>query len=92
MSVLLYPTSKSDLMHDVSRFCEERLKEPESFLDEARAEDFKSFLKFVMDTYGVKASASLHNYWRLLKMHILDERGRILDDSIKRDILNVSHD
>jgi len=62
MSVFLHPAGKPDLKHNKLRFCEERSKEPESFLVKARAGDFKSFLKFVMDTYGVIASASLHNY------------------------------
>lgn len=43
-----------------------------------------------LDRYPrVRASDSLNNYWRVLNMHILDQSGRELNDSIRRDVTNV---
>ncbi|KAI4285571.1 MAG: hypothetical protein L6R38_000538 [Xanthoria sp. 2 TBL-2021] len=55
----------------------------------ALAEDFKTFLQWTLDRYPrVRASESLNNYWRVLNMHILDQSGCELDDSIRRDVTN----
>lgn len=63
---------------------------PELFPRTALAEDFKTFLQRTLDYYpGVRTSDSLSNYWRVLKMYILDVTGRELDDAIKRDMTNV---
>lgn len=71
-------------------FCSEIDECPESFLQNALAEDFKTFLQWTLDRYPrVRASDSLNNYWRVLNMHILDQSGRELDDSIRRDVTNV---
>ena len=72
------------------RFCSEIDECPETFLQSAAAEDFKTFLQWTLDKYPrVRASDSLNNYWRVLNMHILDHSGRELDDSIRRDVSNV---
>ena len=72
------------------RFCSEIDESPESFLQSALAEDFKTFLQWTLDRYPrVRASDSLNNYWRVLNMHILDQSGRELDDSIRRDVTNI---
>lgn len=73
-----------------ARFCFEIDECPESFLQTALAEDFKTFLQWTLDRYPrVRASDSLNNYWRVLNMHIFDQSGRELNDSIKRDVTNV---
>ena len=74
------------------RSCSEIDECPESFLQTALAEDFKTFLQWTLDRYPrVRASDSLNNYWRVLNMHILDQNGRELDESVRRDITNVSN-
>ena len=76
--------------HARFRFCSEIDESPESFLQTADAEDFKTFLQWTLDRYQrIRASESLNNYWRVLNMHILDQSGRELDYSIRRDVTNV---
>lgn len=53
-------------------------------LQSALAENFKTFLQWT-----VRASESQINYWRVLNMQILDQSGRELDDSIRRDVINI---
>lgn len=73
-----------------ARFCSEIDECPESFVQNALAEDFKTFLRWTLDHYPrVRASESLNQYWRVLNMHILEQSGRKLDDSIRRDVTNV---
>lgn len=73
------------------RFYYEIDKSPKSFLQKALAEDFKTFLQWILDHYPrVCTSESMNNYWRILNMHSLNETSRTLDDTIRRDVTNVS--
>ena len=72
------------------RFCSDIDEDPETFLQYAGPEDFKTFLEWTLDKYpGVRARNSLGNYWRVLNMHILNQCRRELDDGIKRDVINI---
>ena len=52
--------------------------------------DFKVFWKWTLDRYKrVDAASSLNNYWRVLKMHLLDKADRDFDQRERRDIRNV---
>jgi len=92
-SAILSPRQCSSLTatnESTVRFCSEIDESPDSFLHNALAEDFKTFLQWTLDRYPtVRASESLNNYWRVLNMHILDQTGRELNDSIRRDVTNV---
>jgi hypothetical protein len=73
-----------------SRHCYELGKRPDIFLKEAESPDLKVFLLWVMNNYKrIGAASSLKNYWRVLRMHILDKTGRVFSESDKRDIRNV---
>lgn len=72
------------------RFCHEIDEDSESFLQKAQAENFKMFLQWTLDCYSrVWASKSLNNYWQVLNMHILNQTGCALNNSIKKDVINV---
>lgn len=72
------------------RFCSDIDEPVDTFLQHAAAEDFKTFLEWILDKYSeVLARDSFSNYWRVLKMYILDYCGRELNDGIKRDVTNV---
>lgn len=52
--------------------------------------DFKVFWKWTLDRYKrIDAASSVKNYWRVLRIHILDKADRDLDPCEKRDIRNV---
>jgi len=73
-----------------SRHCYELGKRPDTFLKEAESPNLKVFLLWVMNNYKrIGAASSLKNYWRVLRMHILDKTGRVFSESDKRDIRNV---
>ena len=45
----------------------------------------------MLDRYlRVRVSESLNNYWRVLNIHIFYQIDYSLNDSIKRDVINVS--
>lgn len=74
----------------MARFYSEIDECPKSFPQTALAKDFKTFLQWTLDQYPrVQANDSLSNYWRVLNMHILDQSGCKLNDSIRRDVTNV---
>lgn len=55
-----------------------------------KAEDFKRFLRWTIDRYPrVGTGSSLGNYWRVLKMHFLELKGRYMDENVARDVINV---
>lgn len=55
-----------------------------------KAEDFKTFLRWTLDRYPrVGTGSSLGNYWRVLKMHFLELKGRFMDENVARDVINV---
>ncbi len=75
-----------------TRHCCELGKNPEAFLKEAEMPDFKVFLLWVMNNHKrIGAASSLKNYWRVLRMHILDKTGRVFNESDRRDIRNVRY-
>ena len=89
--IILVPIHYTDSQTSTLRFCSEIDENPDTFLQTALAEDFKAFLQWTLDRYPrVRASDSLNNYWRVLNMHILDQSGRELDDTIRRDVTNVN--
>ena len=52
--------------------------------------DFKIFWKWTLDRYKrVVAASSLNNYWRVLKIYLLDKADRDFDQPERRDIKNV---
>ncbi|KAL2048924.1 hypothetical protein ABVK25_010777 [Lepraria finkii] len=72
-----------------SRFCDELRREPETFLQEAQVPDFKIFWKWTLDRYKrIKTASSLKNYWRVLRMHILNKADRDFDPRERKDIHN----
>ncbi|KAL8989941.1 MAG: hypothetical protein Q9177_001280 [Variospora cf. flavescens] len=69
--------------------CRELEYDPRLFLKEAQVPDFKIFWKWTLDRYKrVDAASSLNNYWRVLKMHLLDKADRDFDQRERRDIRN----
>lgn len=51
---------------------------------------FKIFWKWTLDRYKmVDEASSPNNYWKVLKMHLLDKTGRNFDQRERRDIKNV---
>ena len=52
--------------------------------------NFKIFWKWTLNRYKrVDATSSLNNYWRVLKMHLLDKTNRDFDQRERRNIKNV---
>ncbi len=73
-----------------SRHCYELEKRSNIFLKEAELSNLKVFLLWIMNNYKrIETASSLKNYWRVLRMHILDKTGRVFSESDKRDIRNV---
>ncbi len=73
-----------------SRHCYELEKRSDIFLKEAESSNLKVFLLWVMNNYKrIETVSSLKNYWRVLRMHILDKTDRVFSASDKRDIRNV---
>ena len=73
-----------------SRHCYELEKRSDTFLKEAESSNLKVFLLWIMNNYKrIETVSSLKNYWRVLRMHILDKTGRVFSESDKRDIRNV---
>ena len=62
---------------------------PHAFLTTATSADYKTFLKWILDSYRVKYGSTLSTYWRVLKMRYLDRTGKFLDEGISRDVTNV---
>ena len=80
----------ADIHHSSIRHCCELGYEPHYFLKEAQVPDLKIFRKWTLDRYKrIDAASSLRNYWRVLKMHILDKADRDFYPSERRDIRNV---
>lgn len=64
--------------------------DPDKLLETVGAPDFKAFLEWICGWSRIESEGSLGNYWKVLRMHILDKRKRPLDDSTWRDVINVS--
>ncbi len=77
-------------INEDSRHCYELEKRSNIFLKEAESSNLKVFLLWIMNNYKrIEAVSSLKNYWRILRMHILDKTDRVFSESDKRDIRNV---
>ncbi len=73
-----------------TRHCHELKKRPNTFLKKAESPNLKVFLLWVINNYKrIRAASSLKNYWRVLRMHILDKTDRVFSESDKRNIRNV---
>ena len=73
-----------------SKHCYELKKRPNTFLKEAKSPNLKVFLLWVINNYKrIEVASSLKNYWRVLRMHILNKTSRVFNESDKRDIRNV---
>jgi len=67
----------ADIHNSPTRHCCELGYEPHDFLKEAQVPDLKIFWKWTLDRYKrIDAASSLRNYWRVLRMHILDKADR----------------
>ena len=63
---------------------------PKALLMDEKTEDFKTFLRWTLNRYPrVGTGSSLGNYWRVLKMHFLELKGRYMDENVARDVINV---
>lgn len=73
-----------------SRHCYELKKRPNTFLKKVESPNLKVFLLWVINNYKrIEATLSLKNYWRVLRIHILNKTNRVFSESDKRDIRNV---
>ena len=80
----------ADIHTSFTRHCCELGHQPHHFLKEAQVPDFKVFWKWTLDRYKrVDAASSFKNYWRVLRMYILDKADRDFDPFERRDIRNV---
>jgi len=67
-------------MKSLPRFYCELGYNPGTFLEDAQVPDFKIFWKWTMDRYNrIGVASSLKNYWRVLRMHALDNADRDFD-------------
>ena len=83
--------ARPSLSQSPTRFCGEFNHDSEAFPTEAQVPDFKIFWRWTLDHYKrIKTASSLKNYWRVLRMHILDKADRDFNQCERRDIHNVS--
>ncbi|MCJ1422042.1 hypothetical protein MMC32_008411 [Xylographa parallela] len=81
--------SLASILKKWNRFCGELYYNSYAFLTEAQIPDFKIFWRWTLDRYeGIKTASSLKNYWRVLRMHILDKADRDFSPREKRDVHN----
>jgi len=84
--------TNANLCDSSPRHCCELGHDPTHFLKEAQVPDFKVFWKWTLDYYNrIDAASSFKNYWRVLRMHILDKPDRDFDLLERRDIRNVRY-
>lgn len=58
-----------------------------------KAEDFETVLRWTFDRYPrVGTGSSLGSYWRLLKKHFLELKGRYMDENVARDVIMDAQD
>jgi hypothetical protein len=57
-----------------------------------KPEDVKTFFDWMEENHrqSIKADSTLGNYWRVFKRLYVRETGRIIDESMRKDIMNVS--
>jgi len=73
-----------------NRHCRELGHNAHGFPKEAQVPDFKVFWRWTLDRYKrIDAGSSVKNYWRVLRMYILDKADRDFDQSKRRYIHNV---
>jgi hypothetical protein len=75
----------------MSSFCCELDSTPEELLENLNAADVKTFFDWLEQNYknSIKTASAVNTYWRLLKTFYVDHTDYGMDESMKRDCLNV---
>lgn len=61
------------------------------FLESASVADIKTYFEWVLHRHGkITTRSSMKNYWRVLKMYMLDKHGRRFSDEDYADVRDVS--
>lgn len=69
----------ADIHNSPTRHCCELGYKPHNFLKKAQVLNLKIFWKWTLNCYKrIDAASSLRNYWRVLRMHILDKADQAL--------------